>query len=142
MQLVNNAGVAFTQGSLREQHIAVFNVNVHGPAVTTEAFLPLLRKSTLPGGKKIIFVSSGMGSIGYSADPEFPYGVKKLGPNGRATIYRASKSALNMLIVDYAVTLEDEGFVVGGVCPGYCATNLNENSGPKHPRDGYVDLCL
>lgn len=41
-----------------------------------------------------------------------------------------------MLMVCYAVNLEKEGFVVGACDPGYCATNLNNHSGLKDPRDG------
>ena len=41
-----------------------------------------------------------------------------------------------MLMGCYATNLEKDGFIVGGCDPGYCATNLNDNSGFKDPRDG------
>lgn len=41
-----------------------------------------------------------------------------------------------MLMVHYADLLEEEGFVVCGMCPGFCGTNLNGYSGPKDPRVG------
>ena len=50
--------------------------------------------------------------------------------------YRSTKSALNMIMVQYAKQLEGEGFVVSASNPGYCATNLNAYSGLKDPREG------
>jgi len=41
-----------------------------------------------------------------------------------------------MLMACYAANLDKEGFVVGACDPGFCATNLNGNSGFKDPRDG------
>lgn len=51
-------------------------------------------------------------------------------------LYRSTKTALNMVVVHYAKILEAEGFIVSCCDPGYCATNLNDNSGYKDPRDG------
>lgn len=39
-------------------------------------------------------------------------------------------------MLHYAQSLEEEGFIVSASDPGYCATNLNNNSGYKDPRDG------
>lgn len=50
--------------------------------------------------------------------------------------YRSTKSALNMVMVQYAKQLEGEGFIVSASNPGYCATNLNAFSGFKDPREG------
>ena len=73
-QLINNAGIngsalAKAGASLREQFHAVFNTNVFGAAVVTDAFLPLLRQSTAEEGKRIVFVSSSMGALTLVADP-------------------------------------------------------------------------
>jgi NAD(P)-dependent dehydrogenase (short-subunit alcohol dehydrogenase family) len=43
-------------------------------------------------------------------------------------VYRSTKSALNMIMTQYAKTLEGQGFVVSASNPGYCATNLNAYS--------------
>jgi len=43
-------------------------------------------------------------------------------------------------MLGYALQLEGEGFVVSAADPGYCATNLNDNSGFKDPRDGAKEL--
>ena len=55
-------------------------------------------------------------------------------------IYRSTKTALNMIMLYYAKTLEKDGFVVSCSDPGYCATNLNGNQGFKDPRDGAKEL--
>ncbi|KAF2764604.1 dehydrogenase [Teratosphaeria nubilosa] len=136
--LVHNAGisVAGPNASLREEYQTVYNTNVFGPEALTEAALPLLRKSTLPGGRRIIFVSSSLGTIEFAADAKHPY-------NGKLyKIYRSSKTALNMVMACVGSTLEDEGFVVGAMCPGYCGTNLNGYAGPKDPSEGAKVIVL
>lgn len=125
-----NAGIAYTEGSTREQFKKIYDTNVFGASVTTDAFLPLLRKSTKPGGKRIAFTSSGLASLKWAAEREDNY-------NGAYyAIYRSSKTATNSIMVSYARQLEGEGFVVSASDPGYCATNLNKFSGLKDPRDG------
>ncbi|KAH9838206.1 KR domain [Teratosphaeria destructans] len=136
--LVHNAGISVARpdATLREEYQTVYNTNVFGPEALTEAALPLLRKSTLPGGKRIIFVSSSLGTIEFAADSKHPY-------NGKLyKVYRSSKSALNMVMACVGSTLEDEGFVVGAMCPGYCGTNLNGYAGPKDPSDGAKVIVL
>ena len=71
-QLINNAGINgshLADATLREQFQGVFNTNVFGAAVVTETFLPLLRKSTAEGGRRLVFVSSSMGALTLVADP-------------------------------------------------------------------------
>ena len=70
----------------------VLAVNVVGMVSVTEAFLPLLQKSTAP---RLIFVSSTTGTITIAAEPKGPL-------HGGAPIdYLISKAALNMLLVLY-----------------------------------------
>ena len=130
--LVNNAGIAAPSDptlSVVDQYRAVFETNVFGVAALTEAFLPLLsRSSTQAQGTthtpRLVFVSSGLGSLAYAADPDKPYYAIDAVP------YRASKSALNMLMLQHAKTLGKEGKDTGGpikvfgLCPGFCATDL------------------
>jgi len=114
--LVNNAGIiAMTNPPNREAFRKVLDVNVVGALSSTEAFLDLLRKGS---EKRLVFVSSSMGSITHAADPKSPY----YNPHG--TEYRTSKAAVNMLIVMYLARLKDEGFKVLGADPGLCATNF------------------
>lgn len=134
--LMLNAGVAQQQEqtsdspSLRQLYHNHFDANLFGAAVTTEAFLPLLRKSQAPDGKRIAFTSSGLASL-------------KLADNGpdlytasAYPIYRSTKTAMNMIMLGYAKRLEGEGFVVSASDPGYCATDLNNHQGMKDPREG------
>jgi len=69
--LVNNAGVAGGMLAPRDttatDFLRVYGVNVLGPVRTTHAFLPLLDRSAQP---RIVMVSSGMGSLGITTDPE------------------------------------------------------------------------
>jgi NAD(P)-dependent dehydrogenase (short-subunit alcohol dehydrogenase family) len=114
--LVNNAAEAAdwseTAGTadLREAH-AVMEANLFGPWRTTQALLPLLRRSRRG---RIVNVSSGAGSHG---DPLFGLAV---GP--AMTSYAVSKAALNALTVKLALELREDGILVNAVCPGLTAT--------------------
>ncbi|MCJ1460667.1 hypothetical protein MMC28_011049 [Mycoblastus sanguinarius] len=118
--LVNNAGIL--EQSTDPPHIrlrTVLATNTIGPVLVTETFLPLLRKSTTP---RIVFVSSSAGSLAHAADPDSPYYGSRTGPN--FTHYRASKAALNMLVIQYHKVLAIEGFKVMGADPGLVVTNF------------------
>ncbi|KAI6846804.1 hypothetical protein KC367_g1203 [Hortaea werneckii] len=128
--LILNAGIFTAPGSVRDQYAGVYNTNVFGAAATTEIFLPLLRKSTLPGGKKILFVSSGLSSLSMASAPD------SVVPAHIHSVYRSSKTAENMVMAGFATLLKEEGFLVGAICPGFCATNLNGYEGPKKAEDG------
>jgi NAD(P)-dependent dehydrogenase (short-subunit alcohol dehydrogenase family) len=137
--LLNNAGIAQAQEantdgsgpSLRELYRSHYETNVFGVAVVTDAFLPLLRKGS---AKRLAFTSSGLASLELAAKPGTLYSATNY------PIYRSTKSALNMIMLHYALSLESEGFVVSAADPGYCATSLNGNSGFKDPRDGAKEL--
>ncbi|KAE9372989.1 NAD(P)-binding protein [Stipitochalara longipes BDJ] len=127
--LINNAGIGARHNpSARDAIREVLAVNVVGVVSVTEAFLPLLRKSSAP---RLIFVSSTTGSIAIAADPTGPL------HGGGAMDYRSSKAALNMLMVLYWNRLEQEGFKVFGANPGLIATNFHEGSRPgSEPETG------
>jgi NAD(P)-dependent dehydrogenase (short-subunit alcohol dehydrogenase family) len=114
--LVNNAGHAAdwseTAGTadLREAH-AVMEANLFGAWRTTQALLPLLRRSRRG---RIVNVSSGAGSHG---DPRFG-----LAAGAAMTSYAVSKAALNALTVKLALDLREDGILVNAVCPGLTAT--------------------
>lgn len=115
--LVNNSGIGSSRtSSTRDAMKEVYAVNVFGVVSVTEAFLPLLHKSSSP---RLIFVSSTTGSITIAADPNSPLS------GGGAIDYRSSKAALNMLMVLYNNRLSGEGFKVHGVNPGLIATNFH-----------------
>ena len=115
--LVNNAA-GFVDWSetaatadLQAAH-AVLETNLFGGWRTSQAFLPLLRRST---HGRIVNVSSGAGSHG---DQQF--GLTTNG--GTAASYGISKAALNALTAKLAAELAGTGVLVDAVCPGLTAT--------------------
>ncbi|EMC99825.1 hypothetical protein BAUCODRAFT_145194 [Baudoinia panamericana UAMH 10762] len=142
--LMNNAGIAAQQAAnadgtgptLRELYHRHYDTNLFGAAVVTEAFLPLLKKSTTEGGKRIAFTSSALSSLEWAATLD----GEMSGAN--YPLYRSTKTAENMVMIHYARSLEAEGFVVSASDPGYCATNLNYYHGAKDPRQGAKALVI
>lgn len=135
--LINNAGIAqraLSQGlSLREQYTQIIDTNAISAACLTEAFIPLLRKSSHP---RIIFMTSELGSIGSTLDPNFIY----YGMDNPQ--YKASKAAMNMIMATYAVKYKDAGFQVNVCCPGFNATNMNGfNERAGNPANGAINAC-
>lgn len=127
--LINNAGVhgstADPADLAGEDALAVFQTNVVGVVRTTNAFLPLLRRSDDP---VIVNVSSGMGSLALTHDPDRPES-KVVVP-----LYTASKAALTMLTTQYAKGLA--GIRVNAADPGYTATDLNGHGGFQTVTEG------
>lgn len=127
--LINNAGVPGTYGDPSEltatDVMAVLDVNVVGVVRTTNAFLPLLRRSADP---VVINVSSSMGSLAATHDPS------RAESKAIAPIYTASKAALTMLTTQYAKALPD--IRINAADPGYTATDLNRHSGPQTVSEG------
>jgi NAD(P)-dependent dehydrogenase (short-subunit alcohol dehydrogenase family) len=72
--LINNAGISggrVSAGELTAEKIhEVYDVNVFGPVRVLHAFLPLLERSEAP---VVVNLSSGLGSLTYSADPDSTY---------------------------------------------------------------------
>ena len=127
--LVNNAGIIGSHAGALEtgpaDFLACFGVNLLGPVRVTRAFLPLLRAAEVP---RIVMVSSGMGSLAVTTDPE------RLESGIVALVYPSSKAALNMVTTQYAKALP--GWKVNAVDPGYTATDLNGHSGHKTVAEG------
>jgi NAD(P)-dependent dehydrogenase (short-subunit alcohol dehydrogenase family) len=131
--LVNNAGIgdfgAKPSGADLAKVREVYDTNVFGPMAMTQAMLPLLRKSK---HGRIVNVSSGLGSMTLASQPDSP--VAQFALLG----YNTSKSALNSLTVQFANELKDTPIKVNAICPGYCATDINGNSGPRTAAQGAV----
>jgi NAD(P)-dependent dehydrogenase (short-subunit alcohol dehydrogenase family) len=127
--LVNNAGVGAPHVSPEDTAAtdlrAVFEANVLGPIRVTNAFLPLLRAAENP---RIVMVSSGMGSVAVVNDPRHAGMVPPMFG------YPASKSALNMVTVQYANALA--GIKVNAVDPGYTATDMTDHAGFQTVTEG------
>ncbi|KAI0182296.1 putative short chain dehydrogenase/reductase [Xylaria flabelliformis] len=143
--LINNAGIIVTKPcdtltNLRE----TFETNAFGPAVVTETFEPLLKKSASP---RLIYVSSDQGSIGNRLDPDYKW------YSLRGDYYRMSKAAVNMLSACHRVNYAEWGCKVCAFNPDFCLTNLTGERGyemrkkwgardPKDPATALVDLAL
>lgn len=140
--LVNNAGIshAGTPGTPLDEIVksgyvstasldevrALFETNVFGVIAVTQAMLPLLREA--PAGR-IVNVSSSLGSLGMTADPNNP--VRSL-----YGIYSATKTALNALTLKLALELQGTSIKVNAACPGYTATDLNNFQGTRTVEEG------
>jgi NAD(P)-dependent dehydrogenase (short-subunit alcohol dehydrogenase family) len=130
--LVNNAGIAewakpsdADLAKVRE----VYETNLFGPIALTQAMLPLLRKSK---HGRIVNVSSSLGSLALASQPDSPMAqFVILG-------YNTSKTALNSVTVQFANELRGTSIKVNAICPGYCATDINGNSGPRTAAQGAV----
>jgi len=142
--LVNNAGVMVDGRKAPESDVDAFRrtyeTNLFGVLEVTNAFLPALRRSPAP---RIVNVSSGTGSLTWSADPGHQFAVS----NGSGAAYRSSKTALNAVTLFYAQSLAEEGFKVNALAPGLRSTDLNERArasdgDPAEAAAGAVRLAL
>ncbi|WP_433442110.1 SDR family NAD(P)-dependent oxidoreductase [Nonomuraea sp. CA-141351] len=122
--LVNNAGISGTawvppSATSPRTVWEVFETNVIGVLMVTNAMLPLLRRSP---AARIVNVSSGVGSLAHHTDP----GHYMSGLPPMAT-YPVSKTALNSLTVQYAKELRKDGILVNAAAPGACATDFSKD---------------
>jgi NAD(P)-dependent dehydrogenase (short-subunit alcohol dehydrogenase family) len=142
--LVNNAGIMVDGSTAAEADVdgfrRTYETNVFGVLAVTNAFLPALRRSPRP---RVVNVSSGTGSLTWSADPGHQFAVSA----GAGAAYRSSKAALNALTLFYAQTLAAEGFKVNALAPGLRRTDLNvraatSDGDPAEAAAGAVRLAL
>jgi NAD(P)-dependent dehydrogenase (short-subunit alcohol dehydrogenase family) len=132
--LINNAGIFdLTGGDSPASTVKIealkqtFAINFFGTVEFTQPLLPLLRAAE---SARIVNVSSGLGSLGLNSDATSPfYPVKPLA-------YNASKAALNMFTVDLAWELRDTKIKVNSICPGFTATDINNNTGTQTIEEG------
>ncbi|MEU3345111.1 SDR family oxidoreductase [Streptomyces sp. NPDC006700] len=132
--LVNNAGVearepdngvAGAADVTADQMREVFETNVFGTVRVTHAFLPLLRRSASP---VVVNVSSGLASLTHVADRDHPAAAYP------GVAYPASKTAVNMITVQYAKAFPD--MRINAVEPGFTKTDLNGNTGTQTVEEG------
>ncbi|MCX5144902.1 MULTISPECIES: SDR family oxidoreductase [unclassified Streptomyces] len=132
--LINNAGV---EGRGAENEVIgaadvtadmmrrTFETNVFGTVRVTHAFLPLLRRSAAP---VVVNLSSGLASLARVTDPGTPTHAYP------GVAYPASKTAVNMITVQYAKAFPD--IRINAVEPGYTKTDLNGNTGVQTVEQG------
>ncbi len=132
--LVNNAGITGGYGWDKapsdvplETVRKVFETNFFGVIATTQAFLPLLKKSE---AGRIVNVSSGLGSLTQLSDPEGAFSQINF------LDYNSSKTALNAITLSFAKEFKDTPLKINAADPGYTATDMNGNSGTKTVAEG------
>ena len=126
--LVNNAGVAARDGSLKattaETMDEVFRTNVFGLTLLTKALLPVLGRGRR---KTIVNVSSTLGSLAST-------------PGGFSYAYCSSKAALNMMTVLMHRELSGDGFTVISLDPGWNRTDMGGGEAPLDPKDTVASM--
>lgn len=119
--LINNAGIYPDEGVniltiSRELLNQTMNVNAFGAIRVTQAFLPLLTKSS---NARVINTSSGLGELaGLSVD---------------IPSYCLSKLTLNGATIMLAEALQDKGIVVNAFDPGWVKTDMGGSGAPRTP---------
>lgn len=113
--LVNNAGVAHRDTRLGALDYnawrRVMDVNLLAPVKVLEAFLPNL---LLGEGRKVVSISSSLGSIARAGGDNY--------------FYRTSKAALNMAMRAIGHDLAAQGVLVAVVSPGFVDTDFTRGS--------------
>ncbi|GAN05629.1 uncharacterized oxidoreductase C663.09c-like [Mucor ambiguus] len=124
--LINNAGIGSTldyniETVPQEEFTKVINTNLIGTSNVTQQFIPLLRKRGEQELKKIVNISSIIGSI---------TAMDGSRGSGQGPAYGISKTALNMLTRLTANHLRSENFIVFSIHPGWVSTDLGGASAP------------
>lgn len=127
--LVNNAGVFLGEFNGNDKPIPAsqtsseifrktFDTNFFNTVELTQTLLPLVKKSD---AGRIVFLSSGLGSLGLHSDPNSAI------YNFKVPAYNISKTALNGYAVHLAHELRDTPIKVNAAHPGSVVTDMNAN---------------
>jgi NAD(P)-dependent dehydrogenase (short-subunit alcohol dehydrogenase family) len=126
--LVNNAGIflnEFDNGApipasqtSSDVFRRTFNTNFFNTVELTQSLLPLIKRSD---AGRIVFLSSGLGSLGLHSDPNSAI------YNFKVPAYNISKTALNGYAVHLAHELRDTPIKVNAAHPGSVVTDMNAN---------------
>ncbi|EPB87863.1 hypothetical protein HMPREF1544_05392 [Mucor circinelloides 1006PhL] len=122
--LINNAGIGGEAPEIVVETFdlaKIFHTNVIGVSNVTKEFLPLLQKRGKDHVKKILNISSLLGSIEL---------INQISPAGDHPAYNISKAALNMYTKMLANNLAKDNFIVYSSHPGWVLTDLG---GPNAP---------
>ncbi|KAK1993036.1 short-chain dehydrogenase [Colletotrichum falcatum] len=139
--LVNNAGASYDLGpqnynpgdvkALRQSFNKSYDVNTAGTHVITHVFALLLLKSSDP---RILFITSGLSNLhGTDKLGLWPFQPQSTSPAGWPKPplpnpgYRSSKTALNMVMLNWHWFLKADGVKVWCISPGFLATGLGGN---------------
>ncbi len=121
--LVNNAAIMEDKKNIIEVPDDVFlrtlTTNTLGPLRVTQAFLPLLVKSSRGS---VVNMSSGLGQLNDMGDTNPAYSI--------------SKTALNAVTRQFAAALRDKAITVNSVCPGWVKTDMGGANAPRTVQQG------
>jgi NAD(P)-dependent dehydrogenase (short-subunit alcohol dehydrogenase family) len=81
----------------------------------------------MPGGGKLVALSSGMGSIAQASSPGY-------------IPYRTSKAALNMGWRALAIELRGQGLITAALDPGWVKTRMGGPNAPLEPTDSVGEM--
>lgn len=124
--LVNNAGVLLELDHRDPMLVPIdlvmqtYDTNVFGAIRVTNAFMPLLRRSS---AARIVNVSSKLASLSRALETT-PGHLLFLA-------YNSSKTALNAVTLQYALALRDTTVKINAVDPGHSATDINGRMGDR-----------
>src|ERR1700675_2791290 len=104
-----------------------FDTNFFNTIALTQTLLPLIKKS--PAGR-IVFLSSGLGSLTWHSDPKSPI------YNYKVPAYNVSKTAVNAWTLQLAYELRDSKIKVNAVHPGHVKTDMGGAAAPMEIVDG------
>ena len=124
--LINNAGVSGVKGGELidpADIVRVLNVNAVGTLRVVRALLPRLREGK---GRKIVNLTSQLGSIAEAS--------------GGRYAYRMSKVALNMATKLLAGDLRAEGFLTVALHPGWVQTRMGGTAAPVPPEQSVAGM--
>lgn len=119
--LINNAGVNYPNIEDEATKMrTLYDINVIGTWRVTDAFKALLltQPAEAKKEKRIIHVTSSMGSIASRFNPEFEFYHQPY------TAYRCTKAALGMLTACHAYELKDDDVKVHALDPAWAATEF------------------
>uniref|UniRef100_A0A0B7A6D8 C-factor n=2 Tax=Arion vulgaris TaxID=1028688 RepID=A0A0B7A6D8_9EUPU len=131
--LISNAGIgdittAGLQEQTREKLQKHFDVNVSGPLILVQKFLPLIKQAASQHKSQIlrcsragiVLVSSRLGSqtVAYEEGRRLMYD------------YCSSKTALNMSAILLARELKESGIYVTALHPGWARTDMGTDTAP------------
>lgn len=108
-------------------YLQVFETNVCGTMDMTRSLLPLLRIGEKEKTKKILIMSSIIGSIDGMTKPTLP-------------ALSVSKTALNMVTKMMANRLSKENFIVYSAHPGWVKTDFGGKRAPIEPTDSVAGM--
>lgn len=124
--LINNAGIFIDEkengapiaASKTSPNVfrKTFDTNFFNTIALTQSLIPLIKKSD---AGRIVFLSSGLGSLNLHSDPSSPI------YNWKVPAYDISKTALNGYAVHLAYELKDTPIKVNAAHPGSVVTDMN-----------------